>query len=233
MEGIINDMNKKRIFWAGDSTVATNYIDSYPQTGMGQVIKLYLKEEIEVHNFAKNGRSTKSFINEGILNEIEKELNKDDFFFIQFGHNDEKEDEARGTQAFSTYQEYLSKYIEVARKTGAYPVLITPLYRRMFLPSGHIKDNVHFDYPEAMRQLGANLNVPIIDLCEMSKNLIEETGDEESKKWFMHIKKDEFISYKDGVLDNTHLRYEGAVKMAGLISEGLKELGGIYRELII
>lgn len=223
---------KKKIFWAGDSTVANNYIDSYPQTGMGQVIKLYLKEEIEVYNFAKNGRSTKSFINEGILTEIEKELSEDDFLFIQFGHNDEKNDKARGTEAFSTYQEYLSKYVEVARSAKAYPIFITPLYRRMFLPSGRIKDNVHFDYPDAMKELGEKLNVPIIDLCEMSKNLLEETGDEESKKWFMHLKKGEFISYKDGLEDNTHLRYEGGVKMAGLVVHGLTELGGIYIDLI-
>ena len=225
-------MNKKRIFWAADSTVATNYIDSYPQTGIGQVIKLYLKEEIEIHNFAKNGRSTKSFINEGILSEIEKELSKDDFFFIQFGHNDEKEDEARSTQPFSTYQEYLSKYVEVARKAGAHPVLITSLYRRKFLPDGNIKDNVHFDYPDAMKQLGEKLNVPIIDLCEMSKSLLEVTGDEESKKWFMHLKKGEYASHIDGLQDDTHLKHEGAVKMAGLVVEGLKELGGIYMDLI-
>lgn len=232
MEGRVTDMNKNRIFWAGDSTVATNYIGSYPQTGIGQVIKLYLKEEVEVCNFAKNGRSTKSFINEGILSEIEKELSKDDFLFIQFGHNDEKEDEDRGTKAFSTYQQYLSIYVEVARGAGAYPVLITPLYRRIFLPNGHIKDNVHFNYPDAMKQLGEKLNVPIIDLNESSKNLLEKTGEEESKKYFMHLKKGEFISNIDGLEDNTHLKYEGAVKMAGLVIEGLKELGGIYIDLI-
>lgn len=232
MKEMVRHMDKKRIFWAGDSTVATNHIESYPQTGIGQVIKLYLKDEVEVYNFAKNGRSTKSFINEGILSEIEKELSKDDFFFIQFGHNDEKENEERHTEPFSTYKEYLSKYLEVAREAKAYPVLITPLYRRLFSENGHIKDNVHLDYPDAMKELGKELNVPVIDLCEMSKVLFEETGDQESKKWFMHLKKDEYESYKDGLEDNTHLKYEGAVKMAGLVAEGLKELGSIYCELI-
>ena len=223
---------KKRIFWAGDSTVAQNRINSYPQTGIGQVMELYLKEGITVHNFAKNGRSTKSFINEGLLDNIEKELKKGDFLFIQFGHNDQKDDEERNTKPFSTYQEYLSKYIGIAEKYGAYPVLITSLYRRIFSESGQIEDNVHFDYPDAMKQLAEKLNVPVIDLCEKSKELFKKTGDEDSKKWFMHLKKDEFISHIDGLEDNTHLRYEGAVTMAGLVAQGLEELGGIYGELI-
>ena len=223
---------KKRIFWAGDSTVAQNTIGSYPQTGMGQTLSLYLYEDVIIYNFAKNGRSSKSFINEGILEKIKEELKEGDFLFIQFGHNDQKADEERSTKAFSTYQEYLTDYIETAKKCGAYPVLITSLYRRMFLPNGHIKDEVHFDYPDAMKQLGEKLNVPVIDLCQKSKELLENAGDDNSKKWFMHLKKGEFISHIDGLEDNTHLRYEGAVKMAGLVAQGLTELGGIYKELI-
>lgn len=223
---------RKRIFWAGDSTVAQNTINSYPQTGIGQVMPLYLKEDIVVYNFAKNGRSTKSFINEGILDKIKEELKEGDYLFIQFGHNDQKPDEERSTQPFSTYQENLSAYIEAARKCGAYPVLITSLYRRLFSEDGHIKDEVHLEYPDAMKQLGERLNVPVIDLCQKSKELLEKIGDENSKKWFMHLKKGEFPSHKDGLEDNTHLKYEGAVTMAGLIAEGLKELGGIYIELI-
>ena len=223
---------KKKIVWSGDSTVAQNRIGSYPQTGIGQVMELYLKEDIKIYNFARNGRSTKSFINEGLLDKAEKELQKGDFLFIQFGHNDQKDDDKRNTKPFSTYQEYLSKYIEIAEKYGAYPVLITSLYRRIFSESGHIEDNVHLDYPDAMKQLGEKLNVPVIDLCQKSKELFEKTGDEKSKKWFMHLKKGEFISHIEGLEDNTHLKYEGAVKMAGLVAQGLKELGGIYVELV-
>ena len=223
---------KKKIFLAGDSTVAENKIDSYPQTGMGQVMGLYLKEDVIVYNFAKNGRSTKSFINEGRLDKIKEELKKDDFLFIQFGHNDQKDDEERSTMPFSTYQEYLSIYIEAAISYGAYPVLITPLYRRMFSEDGHIKNEVHYEYPDAMKQLGEKLKVPVIDLCQKSKELLEKIGDKNSKKWFMHLKEGEFKSHMEGLEDNTHLRYEGAVTMAGLVAEGVKELGAIYSDLI-
>lgn len=223
---------RKRIFWAGDSTVAQNTINSYPQTGIGQVMPLYLKEDVVVYNFAKNGRSTKSFINEGILDKIKEELKEGDFLFIQFGHNDQKPDEERNTKPFSTYQENLYFYIEAARKRKAYPVLITSLYRRLFSEDGHIKEEVHLEYPDAMKQLGERLKVPVIDLCKKSKELLEKTGDENSKKWFMHLKKGEFTSNIDGLEDNTHLKYEGAVIMAGLVADGLKELDGIYKELI-
>ncbi|MDO5516361.1 MAG: rhamnogalacturonan acetylesterase [Clostridium sp.] len=224
---------KKRIFWAGDSTVATNKIDTYPQTGMGQVLYLYLKDEVEVCNYAKNGRSSKSFINEGLLDEINKHIQSDDFLFIEFGHNDEKDDEERSTEPFSSYKEYLMKYVNSAREKGAHPVLITSLYRRWFDNDGHIKDRVHLDYPDAMIELGEKENIPVIDLCAMSKKLLENTGDNGSRDWYMNISEGEYENYRNGQEDNTHLKYHGAVIMAGLVAKGLKKLGGIYRDLIM
>ena len=83
----------ERILYAGDSTVAFNKINTYPQTGMSQALPLYLKDDIQVLSFAKNGRSTKSFIAEGRLAAIERELKEGDYLFVQFGHNDAKPDE--------------------------------------------------------------------------------------------------------------------------------------------
>ncbi|MDE7018469.1 MAG: GDSL family lipase, partial [Lachnospiraceae bacterium] len=92
------------IFWAGDSTVQYNGIMTYPQTGIGQVLHLFLKPEVKVENHAKNGRSTKSFIDESRLPAIYDKISEGDFFFIQFGHNDEKkEDPDRYTEPFSDY----------------------------------------------------------------------------------------------------------------------------------
>ena len=73
------------IFWAGDSTVQTNDYSTYPQTGIGQVFSLFIKKDYRVENHAKNGRSTKSFIEEGRLREIEGRIGEGDFLFIQFG----------------------------------------------------------------------------------------------------------------------------------------------------
>lgn len=221
-----------RIFWAGDSTVKHNRIISYPQTGIGQVMNLYLKPEIQVCNHAENGRSTKSFINEKRLEKIDELIEEEDFLFIQFGHNDEKEDKERHTEPFDDYQKNLYEFIMTAKKHKAYPVLITPLYRRHFSES-RLLENVHMDYPKAMIELGLKMQVPVIDLCKKSKGLLERTGEEQSVSWFMNLKENQFKNYPNGLGDNTHLRYEGAVAMAELIAAGLKELGGIYKELLI
>ena len=70
----------RKIFWASDSTVQTNKFMTYPQTGIGQVFSLYTKDDVTVVNYAKNGRSTKSFIDEGRLQRIDEEIGAGDFF---------------------------------------------------------------------------------------------------------------------------------------------------------
>lgn len=226
--------NKGRIFWAADSTVQTNNITTYPQTGIGQVFSLYLKKDISVVNHAKNGRSTKSFIDEGRLEAIDKTIGEGDFLFIQFGHNDEKtEDPTRYTEPFSTYMENLEIYINVARKHGAYPVLITPLERRCFVDDKHLGMGAHSDYVAAMKQTAEKNNVPLVDLYSMSRAELKKVGELKSRNWYMYFDKDIYDNYPEGKQDNTHLRYEGAVMYAGLIAKGLEEIGGIYKDLLV
>lgn len=224
---------KHRIFWAGDSTVKRNTIETYPQTGIGQALYLYLKEDVTIYNYAENGRSTKSFIQEGRLDQIAAEIGENDFLFIQFGHNDQKEDEERHTDAYGEYQENLKKFIELAKKKKAKAVLITPLYRRHFDENGKILDHVHFDYPDAMKAVAKECSVVYIDLSEKSKCLFTQYGDEATKKWFMHLQPGEYQAYPKGSIDNTHLKQEGAVIMAGLVAEGLAQLGGEYQQLLL
>jgi hypothetical protein len=101
------------IFWAGDSTVQYNDILTFPQTGIGQVMNLFLKPEVRVENHAKNGRSTKSFIDESRLTPIYDKITAGDFLFIQFGHNDEKKnDPQRYTDPHSDYMVNLEKFVE-------------------------------------------------------------------------------------------------------------------------
>lgn len=223
-----------RIFWAGDSTVQTNDITTYPQTGIGQVFSLYLKENVTVVNHAKNGRSTKSFLDEGRLNAIEESIGEGDFLFIQFGHNDEKaEDPSRYTEPFSSYMKNLVLFVETARNHGASPVLITPLERRCFADERHLGMGAHSDYVAAMKQVAEQKEVPLVDLYSMSRVELKRAGAEGSKKWFMNLDPGEYPSCPEGKTDNTHLKYEGAVFFAGLIAKGLKELGGIYEGLLV
>lgn len=223
-----------RIFWAGDSTVQTNDITTYPQTGIGQVFSLYLKEGIVVCNHAKNGRSTKSFMDEGRLKAIDERIEEGDFLFIQFGHNDEKDqDPARYTVPGSTFDENLRVFIGVARSHGAYPVLITPLERRCFDESGVLGPGAHGPYVAAVKEVAKAENVPLIDLHAMSRQEMIRAGMDKTVEWFMNIAPDTYASCPEGKTDNTHLKYAGAVTFAGLVAKGLKECGGIYAELLV
>ena len=117
----------RTIYWASDSTVQYNDILTYPQTGMGQVLNLFLKPDVIVSNHAKNGRSTKSFIDESRMVPIYDRITEGDFLFIQFGHNDEKiNDPTRYTDAEGEYRVNLEKFVNVARNKKAVPVIITP-----------------------------------------------------------------------------------------------------------
>lgn len=225
---------KPIIYWAGDSTVKQNDITSYPQAGIGQGFALYAKHGIFIDNRAENGRSSKSFIDEGILSAIAEDIKAGDFFFIEFGHNDEKPDEERHTEAFGSYQEYLKQYIKAARDKGAHPVLITSLYRRQFQADGKtLVPATHQNYPEAMIALAKECDVPVIDLCTLSKDLIEKNGPEISKRWFMHLPAGVYPNHPEGKEDNSHLVYEGAVVFAGLIAAELRKLGGIYEDILV
>ena len=223
------------IFWAGDSTVQYNDITSYPQTGIGQVLHLFLKPEVKVENHAKNGRSTKSFIDESRLPAIYDKITEGDFLFIQFGHNDEKiEDPERYTEPFSDFMVNLEKFVNVARNKKAFPVLITPLERRgAFIDESTLGPGAHGDYVEAMKRTAKNLNVPLIDLHSMSRAELTRVGAEASKKWYMHIPEGKYPYHMEGLTDNTHLQYAGAVVYGGCIARGLKELGGIYKDLLL
>ena len=178
----------KTIFWAGDSTVQYNDITTYPQTGIGQVFHLFVKPDVIISNHAKNGRSTKSFIDESRLPAIYDQITEGDFLFIQFGHNDEKKaDPARYTEPFSDYKINLGKFINVARNKKAFPVLITPLERRCFTVEGALGAGEHGDYVKAMKQTANELAVPLIDLYSMSRDELEKAGAEKSKEWYMHL----------------------------------------------
>lgn len=209
-----------RIFYIGDSTVQLNKIDTYPQTGMSQVLELFLKPEVRVLPHGKNGRSTKSFLDEGLFEPVREQLASGDYLLIQFGHNDEKADPARHTDAYGSFQENLRFFIHAARESGAHPVLITPIARRLFDETGNFLPGSHGDYPAAIRQVGEQEQVPVADLTALTETLLSQLGDEASKPLFVWPK------------DNTHLKYDGAVQMAALLCRELERFGPPYRELL-
>lgn len=207
-----------RIVIIGDSTVC-EYPNSRPERGWGQFIEERLKPgAVKVINLAASGRSTKTFIQEG---RWQKALDqKPDYVLIQFGHNDSHAPEKpEATAARTTYRDYLCRYIDEARAMGATPILVTPMVRRIFGADGQLNDGLQ-RYAEAMKEVGAEKQVPVIDLHASSKKLVEQLGPEASAE----------MANKQG--DATHFNEKGARAMANLVMQGLPTAAPTLKALL-
>ncbi|MBQ7850464.1 MAG: rhamnogalacturonan acetylesterase [Clostridia bacterium] len=220
------------IYWAGDSTVKQNSIATWPQTGIGQEFERFVKRcEVRVENHAENGRSTKSFIDEGRLAPIYDRITKGDFLFVQFGHNDEKSaDPARYTDPDTAFQENLEKLVNVARNKGATPVFITPVTR--YHTGGASEEYRHVRWTAAVKACGERLGVAVIDLTSLSEALMLEKGETARTTFYMNLPAGVYPHFPNGQKDNTHLQPAGAVAYGGLIARELHRLGGAYAALL-
>ncbi len=209
------------IYTIGDSTMANKKQDSYPETGWCQVLENYFSESVTVRNHAVNGRSSKSFINEGRWQTVLDSLKPGNLVFIQFGHNDQKEnDPVRYTIPFGSYSENMEKFIRETKSKGASPILFTSIVRRKFGENGKLSQTLGA-YPQATRSLSTKLDVPLIDLQRITEEWINNLGDEPSKKMYLHT--DPSDKYPEGRKDNTHLSVEGANKVAQLALSEIKK----------
>lgn len=213
----------KTIYIAGDSTAAAKSALEKPMSGWGEFLKDHFNEEISIANHAINGRSTKSFLDQGRFHEILATIAAGDYLIIQFGHNDQKvDDPERFTDPSTTYKENLKVYIDKAREKGAIPLLLTSTSRRDFI-DGEINWQSIGDYPEAMKEVAALENVPLIDVQQVSAQTLNELGEEESKVFFLHLEAGQYKNYPEGLTDNTHFSEKGAAAMAKIVAEGLFE----------
>ncbi len=212
-----------RVFMIGDSTMADKPLADNPERGWGQLFPEYFTGDVSIKNHAVNGRSTKSFLKEGRWDTVLKYLQKDDWVFIQFGHNDEKiEDSNRYAAPQTDYRRNLERFVKETRAKGANPILVTPVMRRKFDAAGKFVDQ-HGEYPDVVRAIAREMNVPLIDLHRSSQALIEQHGVEGSKKLFLWIDPKHFKTAPDGRKDDTHFSEYGASQMASLVCEELRQ----------
>ena len=172
------------IYMMGDSTMKFNNYYSYPQFGWGQGLELFVKEDVRIYNYAENGRSTKSFIDEGRFDKILNKIQPGDYVICSFGHNDEKEyDPLRYTKPFGEYQKNLLFFAKEIEKKKANIVFATSITRHMFENGKCI--NSHGDYPKAMLELCNKYNYTCVDLNKITMELYTSLGEEKSKKFHM------------------------------------------------
>jgi len=214
------------IYLAGDSTMADKEIKAYPETGWGMPFRVFFDSTVTVVNKAKNGRSTKSFIAEGLWKSITDNLKEGDYVLIQFGHNDEVPTKATYTPE-ADFKTNLVEFISETRERKATPILITPVARRKFNTGGDIEDT-HAVYAQLVRDVAAKNNVPLIDLDKKSMDMLQKLGPEKSKLYFNYLQPGENPNYPDGKSDDTHFSELGARKIAELV---LAEIRNVQPDL--
>src|SRR5262245_21504588 len=189
--------HKIRIVLVGDSTVTDN-------AGWGLGFKRYLNDKAECRNTSRGGRSSMSFMKEGLwTNALAL---KGDYYLIQFGHNNEPGKPGRSTD-MPTFIADMTRYVDEASAIGAKPILITPLVRRQWdkAEAGKIKSSLA-PYADEVKKIAAEKHVPLIDLHDRSKALCESLGREKCLEFSP-------VKVTDGTnnIDGTHLTNNGSI----------------------
>ena len=116
MSGNVAGKEPITIYLAGDSTMARKLPEKRPETGWGEALQKYFKEdEVRVENHAQNGRSTRTFIAEKRWRAIIDKLKKGDYVFIQFGHNDQSKEKVDRYTSADDFRRNLTNFIAEVR----------------------------------------------------------------------------------------------------------------------
>ena len=235
------------IFMIGDSTMANKDIShDRKERGWGMALQCYFDDNIRIDNHAVNGRSSRSFINEGRWDTVISRMKPGDYVIIQFGHNDEKPKADRHTDPGSTFDYNLAKFVRETREHGGIPVLMNAVVRRNFakvtpkndddekLRNTTFKDaneqvegdslvDTHGLYIVAPRDVAKRMNVHFVDANRITHELEQGLGREASKKLHMWFLPNEEPSVPKGRQDNTHYNIYGAHTVARLLADALCE----------
>lgn len=230
IDPIVINLTEATLFLVGDSTVCS-FEDAYyyPRYGYGTQIDGFMDSKLTIKNLALSGRSSKSFLTENNYTTLKNQIKKGDYLVIGFGHNDEKFDDAtRFTNAslptsdansfkYSLYEYYCKLAIE----KEATPILCTPIVRldssnNYTGTSGHnYTDSGIGNYSEAIRELGQEKEIAVVDLTSATKTEYETLGYDEAIYYHAMTKA---TSTDSGVtltadltsVDKTHINIYGA-----------------------
>ena len=224
----VSDSTSFSIYVVGDSTVQTYKDNVYPQTGWGQVLGYFFDaSRVKVNNYAIGGRSSRTFIEEGRLDEVKGKLQKGDFLFVQFGHNDRDYSKAARYVEPSQFSGYIQKYVDAGKAKGANVVLVSPMNlngSRNVFSTG----NNNYDARGMMQTVAKNNKIPFVDLNMKSYNTYNTTyksiPDYVTRYLYKKLEKGEYPNFPDGVNDGTtHFQEMGSMGHAQMICEELED----------
>ena len=224
------------VFLVGDSTVK---VGTPGQTGWGEVIGPFFDlTKINLVNYARGGRSSRTFQTEGLWIRTLSAMRPGDFVLIQFGHNDGGElfettrprgslpgtgDETKAgtvalTQSFEvvhTFGWYLRKYVTDARERGAIPIVCS------LVPRGRWADGriVRERYATWAREIADATKAPFLDLNGIIAKHYETLGPDRVTALFADA--------------GTHTTPEGAALSAALVASGLRALDTPLRKYLV
>lgn len=210
------------IWMIGDSTMCQYDSSRFPLTGWGMPFAEYFDSSVTIKNEARGGRSTRTFISENRWQPVGDNLKEGDYVFIQFGHNDEAKNYPDRYTTPEDYRKNLINFVTESKDKNAIPVLITPVSRRKFDAAGNAIET-HEVYSKIVREVAAEYKVPLIDLDQMSIQLLQKFGPQNSTLLFMQLEPGENPDYPLGIHDNTHFNTYGARHIAELVLQGIKK----------
>lgn len=217
-------MASSTIWLIGDSTVATYPEARDPLAGWGQVLNEYCRPDVVVNNHAVSGTTTRSFIQRKYWEKVLPEIQKGDFLFVQFGHNDHYREKGEHLVSTEDYKKLLIMYVDEAKAKGAVPILVTSMCRRIFGEDGKIKKA--FDqYPDMMKEAAKETNTALIDLEEISFQDFGKLTQEQTKAYFFYLEPGKYEAYSEGKTDGVHFQKNGARHLARWVVEDAKKQG--------
>ena len=238
--GVAADAAEKKpvtptLFLIGDSTVKNGSgAGAGGLWGWGQVVDGHFDQKrLRVENRALGGRSSRTFLTEGLWKKVLKDIQPGDFVLMQFGHNDGGElakgerpraslkgngDETRDvvvektgkSETVHSYGWYLRKYISEAKERGAKPVVLSPVPRNTW-KDAHVSRAAN-DYGKWAQEAAQQARVPFLDLNEIIAKRYETIGEEVVQRDYFTRK------------DHTHTTQAGARVNAECVAEGLRGL---------
>ena len=211
----VSDSTSFTVHVIGDSTVCNYAATAYPQTGWGQIIGSFFDgSRVFVHNYAIGGRSSKTFIQEGRLDEVKQNVQKGDFIFVQFGHNDRYFGSKAREVPFDSLGYWLQQYADAAKSLGATLVYVTPMNMNMGTNGRNIF--TEYDVVGKMLELAKSNGVPYVNLNEKSYNAYSKTWNAAyvSRYQFKMFLEGEYPNYPAGVTNDgtTHFQESGISK---------------------
>ncbi len=208
--------NTITVYLIGDSTMADKQARAFPETGWGTPFKTFFDSSVVVDNRAKNGRSTKSFIAEGLWQPVVDGLKEGDYVFIQFGHNDEVTEKVGRYTTPQQFMDNLKRFVAETREKNAIPVLLSPATRRTFDAQGNVVET-HPEYSPLVKRVAEETQTPFIDVDKKSRALVQQFGEAYSRYLFMQLEPREHPTYPAGKNDNTHFNELGARLVAQIV----------------